>query len=301
MTRFVLVMAFVAACGSRQVRDEELHRKLDALASRETAAEEQSRRREERCRGDEEMQRKLDYLLDRMEALERKVDSRGVGVAGGGGGGTGTRRPAPDAAAVYAVDITGAPWRGVEHAKVTIVMATEFACPFCERVRRTIDQLLAEYPKDLKVVWKSYVVHPQTATIPAMAACAAHKQGKFWEMFSLLFDKAYPTRDFGEQRMRELAADLGLDATQFDSHLTGLPCKQLLEDDQNALRALGVSGTPAFFINGRFLSGAQPIDNFKALIDEELKKADAALKADKKLKVKDYYRKEIFEKGKGRS
>ncbi len=135
------------------------------------------------------------------------------------------------------------------------------------------------------------MVHPQTATIPAMASCAAQQQGKFFEMRALIWGK-----DLGEESMKKLAAELGLDAKKFAADLGSEACKTDIANDQKALSAIGTRGTPAFYINGRFLSGARPVEQFKVLVDEELKKADLALKAG--VKLEEYYNVAVVQKGK---
>ncbi len=143
------------------------------------------------------------------------------------------------------------------------------------------------------MVFKNFVVHPQVATVPALASCAAGAQGKFVEMKNAIFDKAFPARDFGQDNMEKLAKELGLDMDKFKADMQGDRCKQQLAKDAKDVTAVGVNGTPAFFINGRYLSGAQPIENFKALIDEELKKADAS-----GLDARAYYKKAVIDGGK---
>jgi predicted DsbA family dithiol-disulfide isomerase len=131
------------------------------------------------------------------------------------------------------------------------------------------------------VVWKHYVVHPATATVPALATCAAQKQGKFWELEQMIWDRSWEGGRMGnmaEETMHGFAKDLGLNVDRFKKDMAGEDCKKLLAEDQQQLSRVGVRGTPAFFINGRFLSGAQPIDRFKAVIDEELQKANDAIK-----------------------
>ena len=205
------------------------------------------------------------------------------------------KKPVPKT--VYSVGVDGSPSHGSSNAKVTIVEAYEFACPFCYRVNDTISKLLKQYGKDLRVVYRNYVVHPSTATIPAMAACAAQRQGKFLPMDKLIWEKGFKKgRDLSEKNMIKLAGELKLNMKQFNKDLKGDSCKKQLEKDQKELSAVGVRGTPAFFINGRFLSGAQPIDRFKALIDEELKKANAAIA--KGMSASNYYRDMVIKKGK---
>ena len=236
---------------------------------------------------------KLDDILARLETLEKDLQAR----PGAGRAMPQRQRPAePDASKVYAVPVAGAPTKGPAHAKVTLVEAFEFACPFCERVNPTIEQLHKEYGDDLKIVYKNFVVHPDTATIPAQAACAAHKQGKYSEMTHLIWEKGFKAgRNLGRDNMDKLAAEAGLDMNRFKTDIEGDECKKTVQQDQSELRAVGVQGTPAFFINGRYLSGAQPIDNFKRVIDEELKKANERVAQG--TKVEDYYKKFVLEQG----
>jgi predicted DsbA family dithiol-disulfide isomerase len=133
-------------------------------------------------------------------------------------------------------------------------------------------------------------VHPQTATVPALATCAAQRQGKFHEYEDLVWSKSWEggrMGDLSEAAMLKYAEEIKLNMDKFKADMNGSECKQLIENDQKQLAAVGVRGTPAFFINGRFLSGAQPADRFKAVIDEELKKANDAIKGG--AKADDYY------------
>jgi protein-disulfide isomerase len=141
-----------------------------------------------------------------------------------------------------------------------------------------------------------YVVHPQTATIPAMAACAAQQQGKFNEFEKTFFEKRFGQQN-DEAAMVALAGELKLNVDKFKSDMSGDTCKKQIADQQTRLSAVGVGGTPAFFINGRFLSGARPIEQFKAVVDEELKKANDAIGSGKAT-PENYYQKMVVEAGK---
>jgi predicted DsbA family dithiol-disulfide isomerase len=140
------------------------------------------------------------------------------------------------------------------------------------------------------------VVHPQSATEPALAACAAGKQGKFKKMYDDIWTKAYAKRDFKPETMEKIAKEAGLDMGKYKTDKDGV-CKKEVAQDQADLRAVGTSGTPAFYINGRFLSGARPVAQFKTLVDEELKKANAAI-GKNGLTAANYYQKTVMEKGK---
>jgi protein-disulfide isomerase len=186
-------------------------------------------------------------------------------------------RKVPDPAKVYAVPVGTSPVEGPATAKVTIVMGGEYACHFCHAVRATLAQLRATYGADLRIVYKSFIVHPRDATPPALAACAAHAQGKWKPMDDLLWARAFAERRFDEAFMVKLAKLAKLDMKRFAEDMRGEGCKKAIDAERAALVAVGVSGTPSFYINGRYLSGARPVAELAALIDEELAKANAAI------------------------
>jgi protein-disulfide isomerase len=248
---------------------------------------------------------KLDRLEAKLDAIGKKLDAIAARPAAA------PQRPMPaerrgaDPATVYSVPIDNAAVKGPATAKVTIVEAAEFACPFCRMAQGTMEQIAKAYPNDVRFVFKHFVVHPQTATIPALATCAAQQQGKFWEMEKAIWDSAWEAQPrprmkdaalLGKDNMLKLAKDLGLNMDKFTADLDGAGCKEQIAKHQQQLGAVGVDGTPAFYVNGRPISGAQPFDNFKAIIDEELKKADQAIKSG--IKPEEYYQKVVVEKGK---
>jgi protein-disulfide isomerase len=221
------------------------------------------------------------------------------------------RRAAPDLAATYAVPIDGDPVKGSATALVTIVRGYEYACPFCERSRATMDDLLKHYGSDLRIVYKAFVIHPKTATSTALAACAAHQQHQFEAMDEQLWTQIFHTRNFDKERcwadaagcpqVETIAANLGLDVDRFKSDMQNT-CMTQIQRDQKELTKVGVGATPAFFINGRFLSGAQPIDAFITLVDEELAKARARVgkgkqRGKRKVSAGNYYRDVILAEG----
>ncbi|MGZ3458647.1 MAG: DsbA family protein [Archangium sp.] len=181
----------------------------------------------------------------------------------------------PVDATVFKVPIDGAPVRGNPDALVTLVEFSDYQCPFCARANTTVDQLMKDYGSKLRVVMKENPLsfHPH-AKPAALAAMAAGLQGKYWEMHDKLFanNKALEDSD-----LEKYAQEIGLDMARWkaDKADTKLALTSIIDRDQGLAGRLGANGTPAFFINGRFLSGAQPIENFKALIDEELAKAEA--------------------------
>ncbi len=200
----------------------------------------------------------------------------------------------PDPTLTYAVPVGRGPVRGKPTALVTLIWAGEYACPYCEKVRPTIDQLVATYGDKLRVVHRSVIVHPQIATYAARAACAAHRQGKFFALDRELWDQAFANRRFAPAEIDQLALGVGLAMARFRADVAG-PCVAEVEADQAELARFGVNATPSFFINGRYLAGAQPFASFAALVDEELAKAEAAIK--RGVKPARYYQQEILGKG----
>ncbi len=120
-------------------------------------------------------------------------------------------------------------------------------------------------------------------------------QGKFPEMEHEIWEKAYAKRDFAPESLEALAKGIGLDMGKYKADKDGA-CKQKITKDQAEVSAVGTSGTPAFYINGRFLSGARPIDQFKALVDEELKKANDRISKGEATAA-NYYDTFVFKKG----
>ena len=187
------------------------------------------------------------------------------------------RPGSPDPASRYKVKVDDAFVRGVADAKVTLVMFSDFQCPFCGRVQATVRDLEKHYGSDLRFVAKHnpLPMHAQAA-LAARAAEAAGKQGKFFEMHDKLYENA---RTIDDENIEAWAKDLKLDVKQFRRDLDTKDVQDRVDAHQAQAIALGARGTPAFFVNGRYLSGAQPFDKFKVLIDEELAEADRRIAA----------------------
>jgi protein-disulfide isomerase len=134
-----------------------------------------------------------------------------------------------------------------------------------------------DYPGEVRVAFKHNPLPMHDRAMPAaMAAEAAGKQGKFWEMHDKLFQDP---RALTDENIQKYAQEIGLDMTKFKKDLEDPALKKKVQQQQQQGTTLGARGTPAFFINGRFLSGAQPVEAFKGVIDEEIKKADKLLAA----------------------
>ena len=141
----------------------------------------------------------------------------------------------------------------------------------------------------------TFIVHPQVATTPALAACAANHQNKFRELAELLWIEAFDARNFDQRehrRARERSAPRH--AAQYQADVAGT-CPHEVKAEKAAMTKFGVDATPSFFINGRYLAGALPNREFAALIDEELAKANAAMKGG--VKPEQYYDSEIVAQG----
>jgi protein-disulfide isomerase len=220
-------------------------------------------------------------LLKEVGELAKKVDDLTKQKAAPPSYARPTRaQPKPDK--TYSIAINSLdPSDGASDALVTIVEGYEYGCPYCERVRPTMEELKKRYGKDLRWVGK----HPTIATPSALAACAAHKQRKFTAMDRLLWEEGFKARKFDQANCQDddaigcpivlgFAKKVGLDLKKFRDDMKD-SCRTWLRDNETALKRLGANATPTFFINGRYISGAQPADSFAALIDEELTKAKA--------------------------
>ncbi len=176
----------------------------------------------------------------------------------------------PDPGKRYNVNIAGAPVKGPADAKVSIVEFSDFQCPFCARVTPTLAQIEKEYGDQVRVVFKHLPLssHPKAPAAHA-AAEAAHKQGKFWEMHDAIFGDQ---RSMSPEKYVTWAGEIGLDVDQFNKDIASADVKKRIDADNAEATKLGSTGTPAFFINGRYLRGAQPFAAFKKVIDEELAK-----------------------------
>jgi protein-disulfide isomerase len=183
-------------------------------------------------------------------------------------------QPSPDA--VYKADVKGAPSKGPKDALVTIVAFSEFQCPFCARVEPALQKLMEEYPGKVRLVWRDFPLPFHQEAIPAaIVARVAGEQGKFWEMHSKLFENQ---RQLDRPSLERYAQELGLNMGKVKAALDAKKYEPQIKADLEMGQKIGVGGTPAFFINGTFLSGAQPYEVFKSRVDQELAKAEALVK-----------------------
>jgi protein-disulfide isomerase len=157
---------------------------------------------------------------------------------------------------------------GGTRAPVTIIEFSDYQCPFCQRAETVVDQVVQTYGDKVRLVFRDYPLpmHPQ-ARPAAEAANCANAQGKFWDYHAKLFANQSA---LGEDKLKEYATQVGLDGAKFEQCLADKPFKSAIDKDIADGGKVGVNGTPAFFINGRMLSGAQPFEKFKEVIDDEL-------------------------------
>ena len=237
----------------------------------------------------------LDARLDRIEKQLTDISQRLARSPAGGAGARTSDRKRHDPAVTYAVPIEGSPARGPADAPVTVVEAFEFACPACENARGVVKEIAEAYPKDVRVVYRTFLIHPQVATIPAYAACAANKQGKWSDMAELIWDKGFKAgRNLSAENMEKLAQETGLDGAKFKTDMNSEACQKQVRTEHSSLAGVGVGATPTIFVNGRALTRRSP-DQFKALIDEELAKAKQRIAQG--TKPADYYKEWVLEKG----
>ena len=162
------------------------------------------------------------------------------------------------------------PSRGPDNATVTIVEFSDFQCPYCGRVVPTVEKLMKDYDGKVRLVFRHFPLsfHPFAAKAAEAGACAAD-QGKFWQMHDKMFGNQ---QKLAVDDLKAFAKDIGLDQGKFDKCLDSGEKAPLVSADEKDGEQAGVSGTPAFFINGIFINGAVPYEQFKETVDRELKR-----------------------------
>ncbi len=161
---------------------------------------------------------------------------------------------------------------GATNAPVTVVEFSDFQCPFCQRVSPTLKQLRETYGDKIRIVWKDFpltAIHPE-AFKAAEAGNCAREQGKFWEYHDRLFANQQTLQP---DALKTHAVAAGLDATKFNACLDSSKYSDRVQEHVAVGTKLGINSTPAVFINGRQVTGAQPYAVFAGVIDEELERA----------------------------
>jgi len=187
------------------------------------------------------------------------------------------RRPGePDPNVTYAVTVDDRPALGPADALVTVVVFSDFQCPFCARLATTAHELADKHP-DVRVVFRNLPLpNHSRAREAARAALAAARQGKFWEMHDALFaeQKALSGADFST-----FAEKIGLDTAQFASDVADAQIEQMIAEDETLATTFGVQSTPSAFVNGRYVRGAQATAVYDAIIEQERAKAQSLVDA----------------------
>lgn len=213
-----------------------------------------------------------------QRALEGKpITDQAVGAPGAEGrqGQQAPRAPQPPAPlppASEAKDVGVEAWNpsvGPANAPITIVSFCEYLCPFCEKVQPTLKMVREKFGDKVRVVYRNLIVHGERAELPALAALAAHRQGKFSEMHEIMFAHRGELSQ-GRAKLEELAQQAGLDVVRFRADFDSAEVRAQLEADKAEAGRLDIHSTPSDFINGRYLRGARPPSHFGKWVDELL-------------------------------
>jgi protein-disulfide isomerase len=181
----------------------------------------------------------------------------------------------PSKAIMQKINLKGHPAKGPADAKVTIVEWSDFQCPFCSRAYNTVEnQVLKEYGDKVKFYFKHYPLpfHPWAEPSAIATECAKLQDPEaFWKLYKGYFEgQAQINMDNLKQKTTEMLAGTKVDMAKFndcfDNKKTAAEVKAQMAEGSS----VGISGTPGFIINGRLVSGAQPFENFKNIIDDEL-------------------------------
>jgi protein-disulfide isomerase len=173
----------------------------------------------------------------------------------------------------FALAAGDSPSIGPKDAKVTILHYFDYQCPFCARVVPAIDQIAKDYPDSVRIVFKMHPLSIHPNAVPAAeAAMAAAAQGKFFEMHRKLFENQ---QSLTREKFLSIAKEIGLNVEKFTKDLDAHTYAAQIQKEAKEVEDLGASGTPASFVNGRYLSGAKPYASFKDMIDEEMTWAKA--------------------------
>jgi protein-disulfide isomerase len=162
----------------------------------------------------------------------------------------------------------GAPTRGPAQAPITIVEFSDFQCPFCRSAIPALQDLMQQYPGDVRWVFKHYPLefHPDSL-LAHKAALAAGEQGKFWDMHDLVFGNQGAIK---RDDLLRRAQQLGLEMNRFVADLDSDKFQKVIDEDKAEGSRLGVTGTPTLFVNGKRMIGARSLSEYKEVIDAAL-------------------------------
>jgi protein-disulfide isomerase len=217
-----------------------------------------------------ELREQQRLILAKLNTVEEKIDKASARAQA-------SQRPpstGPEAGRAYDIPAGNSPTKGPADAPITIIEFSDYQCPFCSKAEPLVKEALDAYPTKARVVFKHFPltsIHPN-AMPAALAAAAAQKQGKFWEMHEKLFANQ---RELSPEQIKKYAAEVGLDVAKFEADSQSDEVKQQVQQDMQLAQKVGVRGTPTIFVNGKILQ-TRSLDGFKQMIDPVLKEASAA-------------------------
>lgn len=182
-------------------------------------------------------------------------------------------KPAPPAVKVDFNDLKGRPFLGPDNAPVTLVEFSDYHCPFCQRLDVTLKKIMADYSGKVRLIWRHFplAMHAGAERTHQAAECA-HEQNKFWSFHNLLFTgfkQSWTDADY-----EVVAKESGLNVAKFKTCMQNDKSKKTVQQDIIKGNSAGVRGTPAVFLNGTLMPGAQPYESYKAAIDAALKQPE---------------------------
>jgi protein-disulfide isomerase len=201
-------------------------------------------------------------IIAKLDKIEKDIAARPAAPAA-------AQRPQVDPNKVYEIPVGNSAVRGPKDAPVTIVMFSDFQCPFCGQAAPIAEDVLKAYPNDVNFVMKQFPlrqIHPN-ADPAARAALAAGRQGKFWEMHDELYKN---NKNLSPETIKGIAEKLGLNMKKFEADETSDDVKKQVDDELALGAKVDVRGTPSFFVNGKVAQN-RTLEGFKAQIDTELK------------------------------
>lgn len=220
----------------------------------------------------------IGYLFAKVEMLQKGITAAPTAAAPAADPNAAPQEPPPPDPGQVKRDLQMGhlPIKGDENAKVTMIEFSDFECPFCGRFYdETLPQIIKEYidTGKVKLYYRHYPLsfHPKAVPL-ALASECANDQDKFWEMHDRIFDNSSTISTITDDQIKQWAVELELNAGTFNSCYDAKTHQAKVDEDFADGGAVGVSGTPTFYINGRQLVGAMPFASFKAIFDEELNK-----------------------------
>jgi len=219
---------------------------------------------------------KFQSVIDEELKKAQEIQSKGVKDVYAEIMKNGKEPPPPERKTVPA-PTSANPYKGGANAKVVIQEFSDFQCPFCGRVEPTVKQIMETYGDKIKFVWrhKPLPMHPDAPLASEAAEEAFKEKGAdgFWKMHDKLFDNQKTPDGIKREALEKYAGELGLDMNKFKAALDNHTNKDRVDADSKVGDDAGISGTPAFVINGYFINGAQPFPKFKKLIDRAIAEA----------------------------